>query len=661
MKTNKAEVSGPGDGIGTISKASASKASAPKAAAPKASAPKASAPKASAPRASAPKASASAQPTRTGLSVLPAWDRPWVPPAAAALVFIAGLIDILSAVTPGWRSRLDMIRQILPGSVSRQAAAFTVVVGLLLLLLAGGLRRRKRRAWHGVVALLAASIVLHVVKGLDYEEAIASAVLVVGLLLARREFQAKGDPTTRWRALWIGMLLAAASVTVGMLLLQVRGGRLLGAHPLSAQFTQVVEGLIGIHGPLRFSSDRLSDLVTRTLLTMGLLTISVVVYLALRPPEPRPKLSDTDIARMRELLACHGDADSLGYFALRSDKTVVWSATGKACVPYRVVSGVMLASGDPLGDNEAWPGAIREFLRIAAEHAWTPAVIGCSETGGKAWERAGLSVLEFGDEAIIDVRTFTLEGREMRNIRQAVGRVERAGYTYRALRIRDLPAEERIRLKAQAAAWRGTETERGFSMALGRIGAPADDDCVVLMAFDRGGDDRSGDDPAGNSGRKPQLRALLHFVPWGSRGLSLDLMVRDRNADNGLNDFLIVSAVRAAGGLGVERLSLNFAFFRSALERGQRLGAGPVTRCFRNLLVFLSRWFQIDSLYRFNAKFRPAWSPRYICFPANRDLPRIALAMLEAEAFLSWPQLTMRPAVRRLRRLVRPANACERR
>ncbi|WP_131769429.1 phosphatidylglycerol lysyltransferase domain-containing protein, partial [Candidatus Protofrankia datiscae] len=377
-----------------------------------------------------------------------------MPPAAATLVFVAGLIDILSAVTPGWRSRLDMIRQILPGAVSQQAAAFTIVVGLFLLLLAGGLRRRKRRAWHGVVALLAASIVLHVVKGLDYEEAVASAVLVVGLLLARGEFQAKGDPTTRWRALWVGMILAAASVTVGLLLLQVGGGRLLGAHPLSAQFTHVVEGLIGVHGPLRFSSERVSDLVTRTLLTMGLLTTIAVVYLALRPPQPQPKLSDDDIAGMRALLACHGDADSLGYFALRSDKTVVWSATGKACVPYRVVSGVMLASGDPLGDNEAWPGAIREFLQIAAEHAWIPAVIGCSETGGKAWERAGLSVLEFGDEAIIDVRTFTLEGRDMRNVRQAVGRVERAGYTYRALRMRDLPAEERTRLKAQAAAWR---------------------------------------------------------------------------------------------------------------------------------------------------------------------------------------------------------------
>ncbi len=612
--------------------------------------------------------------SRPARPLLPAWNRSWVPTVAAALVFIAGLIDIVSAVTPEWRDRLDVIRQILPGAASRQAAAFTVVVGLLLLLLARGLRRRKRRAWLGVVTLLSASVVLHVVKGLDVEEAVASAALVVGLVLARGEFQAKGDPTTRWRALWVGLLLTAASITVGMLLLRMGAGRLLGPHPLTTQFTHVVEGLVGIHGPLRFSSDRLSDLVTRMLLTMGLLTIVAVVYLALRPPEPRPRLSAEDVERMRALLTRHGDADSLGYFALRGDKTVVWSPTSKACVAYRVVSGVMLASGDPLGDNEAWPGAIREFLRIAAEHAWIPAVIGCSETGGKAWERVGLSALEFGDEAIIDVRTFTLEGRDMRNVRQAVGRVERAGYTCRALRMGDLPADERKRVKEQAEAWRGAETERGFSMALGRIGEPSDDNCVVVMAFDRNGPD-SGGSGCGGSGSggsgsahsgsaqdrdgsldkrsEPRLRALLHFVPWGPRGLSLDMMVRDRAADNGLNDFLIVSAVRAATGLNVDRLSLNFAFFRSALERGQRLGAGPVTRRFRGLLVFLSRWFQIDSLYRFNAKFQPQWSPRYICFPTNRDLPRIALAMLEAEAFLVWPRLTMLPGARRMAQLTR--------
>jgi lysyl-tRNA synthetase class 2 len=335
-----------------------------------------------------------------------------------------------------------------------------------------------------------------------------------------------------------------------------------------------------------------------------------------------PRLSPDDEQRMRGLLARYGEQDSLGYFALRRDKAVVWSPSGKACVAYRVVSGVMLASGDPLGDPEAWPGAIGAFLAMADEHAWTPAVMGCSEEAGTAWSRAGLAALEIGDEAVVNVADFTLEGRAMRNVRQALSRIERAGYTTRVCRVSDISPEERESLREQASAWRGAETERGFSMALGRFGEPDDGDCIAVMAF-----------------QEERLRGFLHFVPWGRCGLSLDLMRRDRSADNGLNELLVVAALRAAPSYGITRLSLNFAVFRSALERGERLGAGPVSRAWRGLLVFASRWFQIESLYRFNAKFRPVWEPRFVCYATARDLPRVAVAALEAEAFLVWPRL----------------------
>jgi lysyl-tRNA synthetase, class II len=128
-------------------------------------------------------------------------------------------------------------------------------------------------------------------------------------------------------------------------------------------------------------------------------------------------------------------------------------------------------------------------------------------------------------------------------------------------------------------------------------------------------------------------------VPWGSDGLSLDLMRRDRDAQPGLNDYLIVEAIKAAPELGVARLSLNFAVFRSTLARGERIGAGPVLRAWRGLLIFLSRWFQIESLYKFNAKFNPTWEPRFFVYPSLNDAPRMALAALEAEAFIVWPRL----------------------
>jgi lysyl-tRNA synthetase, class II len=311
----------------------------------------------------------------------------------------------------------------------------------------------------------------------------------------------------------------------------------------------------------------------------------------------------------------------------------------------------MLASGDPIGDPEAWPGAIHTFLDEAAAHAWVPAVIGCGELGAEIWCReGGLTALELGDEAVVQVADFTLQGRAMRNVRQMVSRVCRQGYVAEVRRVEDIPKDEIGRLVRQADSWRGSPTERGFSMALGRVGRSEDGRCVVATASQNGA-----------------LRALLHFAPWGTDGLSLDLMRRDRSAAPGLNDFMIVEVVKNAPDLGVKRISLNFAVFRAALERGERIGAGPVLRAWRRFLLFLSRWFQIESLYKFNAKFNPEWVPRFMVFPGTKDAPRVGLAAMEAEAFLVWPTIEVRRIARKLglgrlkRRLVtmarrRPAN-----
>jgi lysyl-tRNA synthetase class 2 len=134
-------------------------------------------------------------------------------------------------------------------------------------------------------------------------------------------------------------------------------------------------------------------------------------------------------------------------------------------------------------------------------------------------------------------------------------------------------------------------------------------------------------------------RALLSLVPWGRRGLSLDLMRRDRDADNGLIEYMVIELVRRSDEVGVEQISLNFAMFRSVFERGSRLGAGPVLRVWRSLLTFFSRWWQIESLYRANAKFRPIWEPRYLLFGKSSELPRIGLAGARAEGFLEAPAL----------------------
>ncbi|GLZ46636.1 hypothetical protein Acsp06_28210 [Actinomycetospora sp. NBRC 106375] len=542
---------------------------------------------------------------------------------------VAGLLTVLSLVTPLLRRRLQPATWFgLPPEATLVGTAVVATLGVGLMMLATGLRRRKRRAWQLAVVACVLLIVSHVVGRHAVVPTVITLLLLVGLLLTRREFTALPDPVGRLAAVRVVVQMLLGGFVVVALLLFVRPSLLAGRPDVGDKLAQAGLSLVGVSGPVEFKALWFDDLTAAIGLTFGIAALVLGGYFLLRSAEPRPALTGEDAEGIRALLARHGRADSLGYFALRRDKAVVFSPSGKAAVGYRVVAGVALASGDPLGDLEAWPGAITEFLDVCRRYGWVPAVLGCSESGARVWAReGGLDALELGDEAVVDVTTFSLQGRSMRTVRQAVSRVRRAGYETTVRRLHDIDDDELAALRELVAQWRGGPAERGFSMALSRVAdREADPEAVVVVATAEGA-----------------TRGLLQFVPWGTEGLSLDLMIRDPAVpDNGLNELLIADLLAACRGLGVDRVSLNFAVFRSALERGEKIGAGPVARLWARLLRIASRWWQIDTLYRFNARFGPEWLPRFLVFDAVRDLPRIAVAAFEAEGYGGRPPTLLR-------------------
>ncbi|MDQ1733657.1 MAG: lysyl-tRNA synthetase, class, partial [Pseudonocardiales bacterium] len=498
------------------------------------------------------------------------YDR--VPGIVATITSITGILNLIVALIPRERQHLHQMHDFLPVALSAGATSLLAVSGLLLWRLGTMLRRRKRRAWIGALIIYAVLVVAHIGNGTVFA-GVLCFVLFLLLATTGSRFRAKADPVSRWVALKIAIQFELVAIIWGMLLLTVDpADRLVGSPSLWQRLQEVLWALLGVDGPLKYRSEaeRFQDVVHSTLGLFSLITVAIVVLLMLRPAEPLGGLTAEDESRLRALLARQGGRDSLGYFALRREKRVVWSPTGKAAITGRVVNGVFLVSGDPIGDPEAWPGAIAEYLKQIREYGWVPAVIGCSETGATVFQReADLAAIELGDEAIVCTKEFSLDGRPMRGVRQACTRVERADYAVQVRRAGDVPRAEFAELDRLAAAWRGDAVERGFSMALSRIGDPADDQCVVATATQNG-----------------KLRGVLHFVPWGPDGLSLDLMRRDRSADNGLNEYMIVKVIEQSHEqLGIQRISLNFAVFRDAIERGEKIGAGPVLRAWRWILV----------------------------------------------------------------------------
>ena len=551
----------------------------------------------------------------------------------ARLVALLGLVTVVSALVPAWRGRLELVTEVVPAVAPAAATAGAAAVGLLLIGLARGLRRGKRRAWSVTTALAATAVVLHLAKGLDVEEAVLSAAVLALLVLGRAQFVAASGPRSGRTTVAVAVAAAASGVVLGYVLLTAVDGGQDPATTSGQRLAQAGLGLIGIAGPVRFTSPAAASASAVTLLVLGAVGFLTVLAMALRPPGGPHPLDPEEERRLRALLDRHGEVDSLSYFALRRDRSVLFSPSGKAAVSFRVVGGVSLAAGDPVGDPEAWPGAIRAWLDQARGFGWIPAVLGASERAAAAYAREGMDALELGDEAVVEVADFSLDGRAMRGVRQAVARTRRAGYAVRCGRMAELSADEILAAREAGQAWRDGPVERGYSMALGRFGDPADDRCVLVRAVDATG----------------ALQGLLHFVPWGARGLSLDLMRRDRNAENGTVEAMVTGLLAECGRLGVDRLSLNFAVFRAVFARGERLGAGPVLRLWRAVLLQASRFWQIESLYRANAKYRPEWVPRFLCFDRPGNLSAVGVAALRAEAFLTapaWVSRLLRPGRR---------------
>jgi lysyl-tRNA synthetase class 2 len=509
---------------------------------------------------------------------------------------------------------------------------------VLLFVVGGAVRRRMKvslwllLAFQAVALLNLAGVVVQLALDRDEARRIRTVevaellvnlpltiLLVVLLWRSRGAFTSRLEPGARWRALaaLVAGLMVSAGVTLALTL--SFPDTLTGIGHKLAWALRVSFGVEPSATEVGWHDQHGHHWIAAVSGLLSALALVLAALIFLRSARAKAYLTAQDELEVRRLLLQAGERDSLGYFATRHDKSVIFAPGHSAAVTYRVLANVSLASADPIGPPAAWPAAITAWLAEARTFGWFPAVLSASAEGAQAYAAAGLKALPIGDEAIIDVDTFTVEGPTMQPVRQAVHRVRRAGYTISVRRHGDLSAEQLAELSQRAEDWRGEDTERGFSMALGRLGDPVDGECVAVLAHDRDG----------------RLRGLLSMVPWGKRGLSLDLMRRDRTAENGLVEAMVSSLVNACRDeLGIRYLSLNFAMFRGVFNAAERVGAGPVVRMTSRVLTFASRFWQIESLYRSNARYLPRWLPRYLCYDSSLTLTRVALAAGIAEGFL---------------------------
>jgi lysyl-tRNA synthetase, class II len=499
---------------------------------------------------------------------------------AAALV---GMIGIASALTPEMADRVRIVHGVLPPGWPEAARILTVSFALGLIWLSRSLARRRHRAWQLAVAVVVASAIAHLAKGLDFEEATISLLLLVALVRWRGRFDVPGDPASVRPLLGLGAALA---------------------------------GIAAIAGGAELRGIELSPRAGDALLGLGVVCGFVALYFWLRPFGHAVAQTVGERRVVRALVDTYG-SDSLSFFALRRDKSYLFSPSRRAFLAYRVVAGTALVSGDPVGDDAEIDLLLSELRRIVRAHGWRLAVVGASEAHLERYRRLGLKPVSMGEEAVLLPQEFSLEGRAIRKVRQSVSRLGKAGYTFRVVDAEEVGPALEAELESVSAAWRGGQPERGFSMAIDGLHVPG---TVLALAEDA----------------EARVGGFLHLAPSpAGGGWSLSAMRRRPDAPNGLTEFLVVETLAWARDIGASELSLNFCALSDFLAPDRV--RTPVRRVVRRGILLADNVFQLERLYVFNRKFFPEWRRRYICVERLTDLPAVGLAYLHAESLLVPP------------------------
>jgi phosphatidylglycerol lysyltransferase len=525
------------------------------------------------------------------------------------LVAAMGIVNVMSAVTPSLRDRLKLLEQYSPLSVSHGGHLTSALAGFALLLLAVSLWRRKRIGWILTVTILSISIPTHLIKGLDYEEAVLAAVTLFLLIITRDHFQARSDPPS----VRAGLLAVLASLgftlaygVTGFFLLdrhfQINFGFWDAIRQTVIMFTAFYDpGLQPITGFGRYFAD--------SIYIVGAITATYALFMLFRPVLARLIPSTDEQTRAWEIVRAHGRS-SLARYALLNDKLYFFSPGG-SLISYMVQNRVALVLGDPIGSNEDIASAIAAFKSFCAFNDWLPAFYQVMPDFLDIYESLGFDALPLGQEASVDLSKFTLEGSENKPIRNAYNKMLRNGYK---VAIQEPPHSPRMlrELRTISDDWlssRGTK-EMGFS--LGWFDEEYLNTCPILLVRDGEG----------------FIDAFANIVTeFQSKEAAVDLMRHRSFSEKGIMDFLFVSLFLWARDKGFGSFNLGLSTFSGI---GEDSKDPALERTLRFIYENVNRFYNFKGLHAFKDKFHPNWSTRYLVYPSPANLPAVSVSLFRA-------------------------------
>jgi phosphatidylglycerol lysyltransferase len=538
---------------------------------------------------------------------------PWIW-IVALVTFGSGLFNILSVTDPALPHHREIWGLVVPLEFLRLRRFLTLLIGFALAVSSLNIYKRKKRAFQGVLALGCLSVIVHLLKGRDYEHVLLSLVLVMVLLLNRNAFKVKSSiPDLHWGLLRFGIaaLVALAYGVAGFWALDPRHFGIHFNFWESIHRTLLFFSLAG--DPALTPHTRYAHWFLDSLYLMSITAFSYAGFALFRPVIYQYAMLPHERTLATHLLEKHGRS-SLDYFKIWPDKSLFISRSQNCFLAYRVAGNFAIVLGDPVGPAGEIEEIIREFTERCAENDWG---VGFHQTLPDllpVYYRFGFKKLKIGDDAIVDLKQFSLEGRAMKKLRLTINRLENAGIHSRRY---EPPLPDSVLAQAREVSDQWLQIpgrrERGFT--LGQFDPDYIRKTPLFVV----------------AGKDEQVLAFVNIIPSFRKGESTtDLMRHKTNAPNGIMDYLFVNLFIQERERGFERFDLGMAPMSGFAEKE---AASPEERAVHFFFQYLNFLFSYRGLRQYKAKFATSWEPRYAIYRNSLDLPRLAIALSKVSAF----------------------------
>lgn len=530
----------------------------------------------------------------------------------AIVVALDGVLNLLSSLYPAFRGRFLILLNFLPIDVIRSARLATILISFSLIILSLGLYRHKRIAWFFTLVVLFTSVFAHILKGLDFEEAAIAIILWFWLVLSGKYFHAKSDTPSVWQG-----IRAVAAAAIFTFVYGILGFYILDHHfgvrfNITDAVRETFKTLLTFQGPI-MPHTKFGRFFIDSLYSIAFFTSLYALFMLLRPVVLRQKTSKSEYIKAEKIIQEYR-ANVLSKFVLLPDKYFFFSSGGSV-LSYAQNGRVVIVLGGPIGPKNDIAKAVSEFASFSNQNDWRPAFYQVNEEGLKLFEEAGFDSVCIGNEALVDLENFSLEGSQIKKLRSVVKKIDELGFKTKVF---NPPLSNSLleSLRVISDEWLDEKKENEKSFSLGWFDDVYIKNSSVIVLF---------------SPNQTPCAFISLITDYSKEEFGIDLMRKTRYDENGMMEFLFVELFAWGKNQGFKYCNLGLSALAKISDQATELNISE--RALDFAFNYFNQLYNFKGLYNFKSKFLPVWRPKYLVFIGGAaSFPSVIMALINANS-----------------------------